>query len=522
VALGPGHAALGRGHLALDELDTARRHLETAWHDGYQAPEVACNLGLVMARLYQKELMAADRLSNATERERRRRQAEVEYRDPAVAYLRSGSGADLLAPEYVDALLAFCEGRYDHALDKAREAFERVGWLYEAKLLEGSILNTLSSKQANQGQTDHALASLRAAEAAYQQAIRIAESDVRCHAGLCTARSMALYFQIWRQGRGQEETLESVLEACEVGLMADPDWAPIHTELASANSNWGQKLYMAGQDPTRHLESAIQAGREATRLDPEIISGWSQLGLAYWTMGRWEVEAEKDPRASFREAIAAAREAIAIAAGDEYALNILGLVYLDLGLYQDLIEEDPVEALGQAVEIFEGICELNPDNAIDATNAAIAYWGLIDHRINRLDQDPTELITTALAWVDAALEANPEYHMTHRTLGEIHIARAQWAMARGQDPRPAVAAALKALRKSLAIHATDIVTHTDVVEALVLRAEFDMGSGTAAEFSTSLAAARAALREAENVNPTFSFLMEQKARLDSLLADSGH
>ena len=141
VASGPGHYALGRGHLALQEYDHAR-----------QAPGAGVERRLPRAggglcpgpgdgRLLPAGAggRAPDRRSQRR-REEKMKQAEREYRDPALAYLQQSRGLDVDSPEYVEALLAFYERRYPDALKKAQEAYARLPWLHEARGLEARIL----------------------------------------------------------------------------------------------------------------------------------------------------------------------------------------------------------------------------------------------------------------------------------------------------------------------------------------------------------------------------------------------
>ena len=64
ISDGPGHYALGRGYLTLGADQEARRHLELAIDRGYSGPGVSYALGMVLGRLYQRELELARRIEN--------------------------------------------------------------------------------------------------------------------------------------------------------------------------------------------------------------------------------------------------------------------------------------------------------------------------------------------------------------------------------------------------------------------------------------------------------------------------
>src|SRR6185503_5403206 len=67
-AEGPGNYALGRGALALRRYDEARTRLERAWELGYRTPDAAFALGQVMGAIYERELVAVDRLPTPSQR----------------------------------------------------------------------------------------------------------------------------------------------------------------------------------------------------------------------------------------------------------------------------------------------------------------------------------------------------------------------------------------------------------------------------------------------------------------------
>ena len=122
----------------------------------------------------------------AAKREEKMKQAEREYRDPALAYLQQSRGLAVDSPEYVEALLAFYEKRYPDALKKAQAAYARLPWLHEARGLEARILtDRRRATKALAGGCDEAMASFGRAEAAYRAAMEVGRSDETLPEGLC-------------------------------------------------------------------------------------------------------------------------------------------------------------------------------------------------------------------------------------------------------------------------------------------------------------------------------------------------
>ncbi len=160
-----------------------------AWELGYRTPEVAYALGLALGRLYQDQLKRARNIRLSSLREASIRSIEASYREPAVSYLRVGRAAQAVAVEYVAALIALYEERFDDALAEARAARERLPWLYESQILEADILTQRGDEERLAGDAETARASYRQAEPGYRQAIASAGSDPRGYIGLCDPRS---------------------------------------------------------------------------------------------------------------------------------------------------------------------------------------------------------------------------------------------------------------------------------------------------------------------------------------------
>src|SRR5207247_1838432 len=94
------------------------------------------SLGRVMGELYERELENVDAISDEAKRQAAIERAERQYRAPALKYLRESRGADIESPEFLEALIALYDKRYDDALMSAQAASARTPWLTEARELE--------------------------------------------------------------------------------------------------------------------------------------------------------------------------------------------------------------------------------------------------------------------------------------------------------------------------------------------------------------------------------------------------
>ncbi|HET9626643.1 MAG TPA: serine/threonine-protein kinase, partial [Kofleriaceae bacterium] len=144
-ARGPGEFALGAAWLSLGDGRDVRAqalvHLEAAWAAGERSPELAFDLGSALARTYQDALL---RVPPVAERAQLEADLQHRLRDPALVYLRQARGADT-SPDFLEALIAVTEGRWDDAIARGEAALREVPTLYEAGLLVAHALQ----KQAN-------------------------------------------------------------------------------------------------------------------------------------------------------------------------------------------------------------------------------------------------------------------------------------------------------------------------------------------------------------------------------------
>jgi serine/threonine-protein kinase len=252
ISDGPGHYALGRGYLSLQDDHEARRHLELAIERGYSGPGVSYALGMVLGRLYQRELDLARRLENEELRNARIAEIEDELRNPALTHLRSGSGSSVEGTGYAEALIAFYDGKLDEALNATRQAFAEEDWLYEAKRLEGDILLEMGAGSALHGDSESALALLDEAGRAYAVSTEIARSDPSVHEGECSRWTQILEIRR-RRGAPVVDAFNNAVSACDRSLFIDPT-APASTSVCRIST---------GDGPTSSMIAAVIRSRSS-------------------------------------------------------------------------------------------------------------------------------------------------------------------------------------------------------------------------------------------------------------------
>jgi serine/threonine-protein kinase len=475
TASGPGNYALGRGYLSLDQYALSRKHLETAWNEGYRTPEAAYALGLAYGKLYQKELEAVENIRNKDAREARRAEIEKEYRIPAVQYLKQSRNAQTAAPEYAEGLIDFYEKRFESALRKASEAIVKIPWLYEAKILEGSILMSIANDRRAAGDTAGAMEAYANVEKAYLSAAKIGESDVETYAGLCTLWTNIMYTQIYSSGEEIGTALQKAEGACNQALLADPERGSIHTKLANSYWLWAEYQRQHGESPEAALEKSITFAREAIRLDPNDALAHKNIGTAFQMLGASAERRSADPSQYLDQAIQSYNKALNANPRDITVYNSLGNTYAIRGDSERNHGKDPVPHYQQAIETFKKGIEINPKFSYIYSNLGITYKDLGNYQLlhGRLS-DADQSFRLSIQSYQKSLELKPDDVYAYNNLGNVYKIVAEQDVDRGKNPEETSKKAESALRKALEINPDYATPHSNLAEIYRIRAEYEI------------------------------------------------
>lgn len=509
VAVGPGSAALGRGHLALYEWDDARRHLSAAWDAGLREPDVAWGLGLALGQVYRRELAALTRLRNPRERERRKGEIERELRDVALQRLRASAGADTPA-EYVEALVAFFEGRLPEASKKAREAVAKVPWLHEAFTLEGDVLRARVEAEQATATPAQIRATFEKADAAYREALVVARSDERALSRRCSLWSDVLWREVWNQHAGRRETLGRAESACWEALEGDSGGFSPHASLAAAYMAWAEQTSQSGGDPAPVVENAIASARAAVKLEPRDASLERMLGIVHWSRGKIELDRGRDPTGSFELAIEHARRALSLAPPDPRAHGDLGLSFLNLGLAELDRGRDPTALLAEAVARTSEAIELVPGTVSYPNNLGIAHQGLLRWEVRERGGDGLAHAERAVDAFRLALAADPGSIGPRQWLATVYTELGEGERLSGRDPSWAVAEARRIHDEAMTRNPKDAYGRALMADAHLVEARWSGRAeplaaarrevGASLEFAPGNASALLTLAEVELVS----------------------
>jgi serine/threonine-protein kinase len=562
ISDGPGHYALGRGYLSLQDDHEARRHLELAIDRGYSGPGVSFALGMVLGRLYQRELDLARRLENEELRNARVAEIEEELRDPALTHLRSGSGSSGEGSGYAEALIAFYDGNLDDALTATRLAFAEEDWLYEAKRLEGDILLEMGAGSALHGESENALALLDEAGRAYAVAAEIARSDPSVHEGECSRWTQILEIRR-RRGAPVVDAFNNAVSACDRTLSIDPNRASVHERLSHLYWRWSDLVNDRGGDPVPFLDHSIAAANRAIELDPESVAAYSTRGGALTVTALHELRRGDDPRTTLERAIASFEAAIAIDPGAVLAHDDLGYAWERLARYEMGIGIDPLPSLDRAVTAFKRAIELNPAYANAYNNSGIALWrravyemrtggdpsGTLEEAVSSFDtaivrnpdyayafanrglagryqakdalahdEDPTAFLDRARADLRHALSLNPQIFWAYPELTAVELAAARWALNSGESPRENLDAASATAEQALVANPRNAVAYQSAAEVSRWRAEWRLEQGRSVR--TELVDGQRLIEESLARNPGLANAMVTQSALKIVQAEA--
>jgi len=538
LADGPGHYALGRGYWTLDDGEKAREHLQMAWDAGYREPRVAFALALVLGRQYQEKLLEAERISSGDQREARKKQIDATLRAPALVFLRQSSGADVPSPAYLEALMAFYEGRLDESLQRLKVLENELPWFYEAPLLRGSLLQARAWNWWNQGQRELALADFDAGRRDLAVAAASGRSAPVVHAAMAELELNALFMEKYGLGH-VKPPFERGLAAVKLGLAAQPDHVPSLILKAALLGQLADSLTTRGENSDTLVQEAVAVARQAQLAGPDRADAWAALGKAYYQWGNARLERNLDPTDQLEEGLRAL-ESLSIEKRDYTVENHIGLIHQTWSDFEEQRGRDATVHLNGAIEAYEqatrmephllpawinlGTClrqraglpraaspeadlqaalkvleqahTLNPKHFVPYFVQGQVLLSLAGRKQER-GENPEPDLLRSLEASRRGLSINSGIPLLHNLIGVAQVQLARHAWETGRDPVPAAASAEQAFRKAIAVGPGQVLAYVNLGDLLIWRARYGVGPSAAQR----LQEAEALLRRAQLVSP---------------------
>ena len=495
LAKGPGNYALGCGYLTLDEDEQAREHLQMAWDAGFREPRVAYSLALILGRQYREKLLEAERLRSVGQREARKQDIEVSLRTPALAFLRQAKGADAPSPAYLEALMAFYEGRLDEALERLKTLEDNLPWFYEAPLLRGSLLQARAWKRWNQGDREGAYADFDGGRAALEAAAVSGRSAPSVHTARAELELNALVMEQYGQGQ-VEPAFARGMTAIQTALAAQADHvtalilqSALLVQLADFKTNRGEPSEDLVQRAVASAKKALEAG--PAREDARVA-----LGMALYQWGNARQDQNLDPSEQLVQALKAF-ESLSEAKRDYRVENHIGLIHQAWSEFDEQSGKDSLVHLDGAIAAYERATRMEPN----LLPAWINLGTCLQQRAalpksTRAEDD----LQAALKALDRAQSLNPKHFVPYFVRGKVLLALAMRKRNRGEHPEPDLQRSLELNQQGLAINPGIPHLHNGLgqVEQELARSAWESGEDPFPHLLRAQDAYRRAIRVAPN------------------------
>jgi serine/threonine-protein kinase len=538
LANGPGHYALGRGYWTLDDGEKALEHLQMAWDAGYREPRVAYALAVVLGRQYREKLLEAERIPSADQRTARMKTIDSTLRAPALAFLRRAKGTDAPSPAYLEALMAFYEGKLDEALDRLKALGEDLPWFYEAPLLRGSLLQARAWKRWNQGDREAALTDFAAGRTTLVTAAATGRSSPAVYAAMAELELNALFMEKYGQGQ-VEPAFARGMTAVGQALAAQSDHVPSLILESALLGQYSDFKINRGENAEELVQQAAAAARKALEAGPTRADAWIALGKAYYQWGNARQDQSLDPTDQLAKGLKAF-ESLSPEKRDYTVENHIGLIHQTWSDFLDQHGRDPLSHLSGAIAAYEratrmepyqlpawinlGTClrqravlpkaadpeadlqaalkvleqarALNPKHFVPYFVQARVYYELaLRKRLHGVNPEPD--LKRSLEASRQGLEINSAIPHLHNVIGLALLQLAHGAWEAGRNPVPLLVQAQVAYRKAIAVAPNQVHGYLNLGDLLICRARWESGS----QPLQSLQDAEAALQKALVVSP---------------------
>jgi tetratricopeptide (TPR) repeat protein len=433
-------------------------------------------------------------------------------------HLRAALPSQIEVPAYAEGLIAFYEGKYEEALEKAKQAFEQAPWLYEAKKLEGDARFMLGSRHRHDADFDWAkmMVHFEPGAEAYRHASEIARSAPDVHRAECE-----LWFQIMcseaQKGGTPHRAFERARDACERSVLSSS--AEKRARMQQAHVHSAFALNVSGSssdargDPQPFIDGAIRYAEDAVRLDPGEPMAHFVLGNALWGHAVHAIRRGIDPGDAIERAIAAYESALRIDPRFLWALTELAQVY-----YQKMIlfawrGVDVTPLAAKAIEVADRAISLDPSSPVGPYSRALPHVAAAEQRASA-GQSPEEPLALARQAVESSRLLAPMALSPVDELCLIHKVRARYDIDSGADPAGSLSAVARCADDMTKLAPDAALTHESLAAARFLEARHLLRDGN--DPLSALEKARASFDRAIAKDPRKLNLRVDRARADIL------
>ncbi len=470
-----GYYALGRVCQETGRYEDARKNLELAWKKGYQEPEVAYYLGVLLSQIYRTKSGEVQQIIDR-DTQQIERQKLNEIGKEAEKYLMKSKGV-VSQSEYGEALMAFYKKDLDLALSKSELAVKKIPWLYEAKRLIGDIYFEIANAKERDKDSKSAKDFFQKAQTAYEDALRIAPSDPETYNRLVELWSNVLMTNYYR-GNDVKEASEEIIKITDLSLKTDR--SSVYTYLKRTNAYLFLGIYQARklkEDPTIHYQNAINEAERGIKNITAFIDMYNLMGIIYKLKGEYSLEIGKDPSQDFEKSIESYNKALEIDKNYLPTYFNLSNAFSLKAQYQTKQGQNPKESLENAISSCQKAIQINPNEAASYSKLVLVYAIETQYLIN-IGEDPSSSVEKAKQNCDKAIELCPEDKITKNYLGFSYINQSQYFLDSGRDPNPVLDKAIENFQYILSATPTyDIMNYSNIAQCYFSKGYYNLLQG---------------------------------------------
>ena len=425
--------AIGRGHLALHEPAEALRHLQQAKARGLDMPELHYALGRALGERFQQALEEARRQGDKTWVEKRRKELEAQYLQPAVQELEKSRGGTLDSPEYLEGLIAFYRKQYDLALEKAKTAFAKYPWLYEAKALEARVYSTNGIHLCDSGGYADGASMYELSIGGYKEAIDIGRSDVIVYEELADAIKLKSTAK-FDQGKDFIEETKNILQVAEKTTIINSLRSKSYIQKSNAYFWLGFMKGASAQDPRSDFKKSIENASRAIEVESNNASAHDMIGNGNYWYGAYEKDNGRDPLPYWERADAAFRAAIQAEARFPWAHNDYGLLLQGRGGYFARLGLDWKSELRRSILSFHNARLADPSYGPAYINELGSYYSIVE-LMSGAGENLDAAVADALSLYELSNKINMGIVLIHYNMANILIKCAESVLESGGDAK---------------------------------------------------------------------------------------
>lgn len=452
IADGPGHYALGKVYFALEDFEKAKEEFTYAQNAGNSSPEIALYFGQTLGKLYQLAMNRIRVIQDAQQRASEEKKVDEKYRIPAGQYLLKGQQSSLLSSDYVAALLAYYKNDRDKAYVLAEEAVQTIPWLYEAYLLQSTIVIDQALEARFAGEYDRAEIRFKTAAALLDKAAEIGESDPAVYRLFCRMYKWWMYFVVYDTAGDPESIIQAMQKQFEKTIISNPQEIEARTDLAESYRLFAESRMNRRENPLDILELSAEMAQSALNINEEDPEALHHLGNARGLAAFYEFRMTGETSSTMiNDAVKALEKATTIAPQDYRIQLDLGNMYSFLGEITASKDKNPLPHWQRSEKAFLESSRLAPRYTFAYNNLGLCYLRIAQWKTKN-DVEPTRELEQAIAALKKAISINPNFAYAMVNQAEAHLLLARWQLKNNVDCAESLQNVIDSAKQALSLN----------------------------------------------------------------------